>query len=107
MCLGGNTNHSRETSAQAADFGKLLETNRDRGTTSEPTEDGSADHTALPLGLRPRELLLTANAVGGFSLSSPPQDFGRTAGVNAAFTTLDEALAWLRTNMAQPAKDVT
>jgi hypothetical protein len=62
-------------------------------------------HITLPVGMRPLSVLLEANAVGGFTLSGPTSDFGRTSGPKAAFTTLDDALEWLRVNMARPAQD--
>lgn len=55
---------------------------------------------------RPYEVILHANPCGGFSIRGVPGDYGRTSMVEAAaFSTLDEALTWLRENMARPAQE--
>lgn len=72
-------------------------------------------HTA-PKG-KPRAINLFALPCGGFALRDPfygREDQDRLVGARgdycdspalAAFTTLDQALEWLRANMAQPAAE--
>lgn len=69
--------------------------------------DSMADATHLHIiESRPTEVMLRAQPCGGFTVKSGPNDLGRSKPEpNAAFTTLDEALVWLRVNMAQPARD--
>lgn len=55
---------------------------------------------------RPSEVLLCANPCGGFVIAGVPGDFRRISMAEvAAFSTLDEALMWLRENMARPTQD--
>jgi hypothetical protein len=51
----------------------------------------------------PTEVVLRAKACGGFTISGVSSDYGRSSMADsAAFTDLDEALEWLRVNMARP-----
>jgi hypothetical protein len=51
-----------------------------------------------------RFAVLHARQHGGFSINRLP-GLGSVGESLSAFSTLDEALDWLRVNMAQPAKD--
>lgn len=61
--------------------------------------------THIPAQMAPKEVLLAAQPHGGFTVGVVPGDYGRRGGFIASFTTLDEALDWLRANMAQPATE--
>lgn len=50
--------------------------------------------------------MLRAKPFGGFTVMPPATDFDRGHHNNgAAFSTLEEALEWLRVNMARPAEE--
>jgi hypothetical protein len=52
---------------------------------------------------KPRSVTLTAGPQGGFLVHAARDDYEFKGAAAAAFTTLDEALDWLRDNMARPA----
>lgn len=67
----------------------------------------------IPMAQKQQQAVLTALPCGGFTISTTKTrcDYGRedafatVGGAAAAFTDLDAALGWLRTNVGRPAAD--